>query len=1034
MNTPEIEQNSYTGIGDDKGEKGTAIVIALFVLALIGVFVALALSRTASEAAGVGNETSEARTLYAAQGGLETMTRNFNKIFETKLNPTAADIALVRNGDVVPGLSAALGGDYIYNQGLLCVRGISPDCVEHVPPAESTVVLSDGDYSGLYAIRDSWRLQSTATAPDGTELELTRNIFNNRIPIFQFGIFYDDDLELYRPPKFSFGGRVHSNGNFFVSPFTEGIYFNSRVTAHRHIVTQSWRNWHTGDNYSGTYIKDADGVDQQLLRDRGSVLNGSPSVFTNPDLPPSVKNPNWTTHSEIFDGNLQSEVPELKLPLKVVDADVANPISLIEMIKRGKKTPDANGGDLISIGAPGAVPNIVPVVPATADNDILRSERFANKPGIRISLADSKEKLPGCASGIGTAPVAGPCGVRLDGHYTPGDAGIDRDTGSLTLHFRSRGYQPKAMKLSAADAGFGYVPTRVNGERLSGSYANGAARQVWIKIETVGVDDTTNQIVTRDITQEILSLGVTEPPPNGITIDGTTGLTKADNGTASSPSLNIRAITAQTFGLSTYPDSRSIIKLQRFAIPATNPSTGTTYQIPNYNPTPATNKFVRFISNHNIVVRYTNATATNFANNWCQPCAPEDLDPNGTLERFGHLKRTTAPSDNAIVPFPIKMFDSREGLYYDERSKTYYTDANFENYSMLSRNGVMSMVDIDVANLRRFLRGDFNGLFPVDTPFEDATGDTLKNTDVPVREGWVLYVSDRRGDFDFDGEFDMEDVYGAAPGNDGTRQPGEDVNENLFLDRRYGTESERYRDSTLYPDRAAVNDHSYYRRGVRLINGTTIPGIYDAAASGNTKGFTVASENGIYVQGNYNATGLTMAPPGTVNSPYNHYAPFNTNTHIPASVVADGVTILSNAWNDSQSFTTALLPTQPSQSRVASETTMRFAMISGDTIATRRDTPNQGSSVNGERMNGGVHNFKRFLEHWTGQRLNYSGSLINLYYSRNQNGAFKCCRTVYNPPTRNWVFDSTFLDPGRLPPGTPFFQYVQTTGFQRSTD
>lgn len=83
-------------------------------------------------------------------------------------------------------------------------------------------------------------------------------------------------------------------------------------------------------------------------------------------------------------------------------------------------------------------------------------------------------------------------------------------------------------------------------------------------------------------------------------------------------------------------------------------------------------------------------------------------------------------------------------------------------------------------------------------------------------------------------------------------------------------------------------------------------------------------------------------------------------------------------------------------------------------------------------MNGGVHNFKRFLEDWNNNiRLNYSGSLINLYNSHNNNGTFKCCNAVYVPPQRDWVFDSTFININRIPPGTPFFQSLQITGFQR---
>ncbi len=1006
MNTPEIKQNSSLSTHGDS-ERGTAIVIALFVLALIGVFVALALSRTASEAAAVGNETSEARTLYATQGGLETMTRNFNKVFETRLNPTAADRALVENPDVVPGLSKALGGDYIFNQELLCVTGTSPDCNVVVSAEDSTVVLADRAYAGLIAIRDSWRLRSTATAPDGTEIELTRNILNNRIPIFQFGIFYDDDLELFPGPRFGFGGRVHSNGHFFIAPDT-GIYFDSRVTAGGHIITQAMRNGDTSRaGRDKTWIKDAERQDQRLLPTFGSVLNGAPSIF-GPDMPPSVVNENFLTQTAIFDSNLQSEADELKLPLKVG----AN-IDLIEMVKRGKKVAVGGvGGDLASNGtdAVPVTPVTVPPNPANVDNEIMTSERFANKTGIRVSLADSKAKLPGCATGVGIAAVPGVCGVMLDGKFD--GLGLPADTGAMVLAERSRGYRPRPMT--------GYQATRLNGERFP------QGREVWIKVERVRTNPVTRAIESEDITADILSLGVTDEAPASLNIQAyNPSLTRADNGTPTSPSANLLATTPQT--PSTYPDSRSVIKLQRFTIPGAA--------------IPGNSNVLTSPAGNNVVMRYTNTDDAKVSAGCVAPvvCTPEDSGP--TNESYDHLKRATVGTSvsPAIVPFPIKMFDTREGLYYDQASMTYYPDL-----TMVPRNGVMSMIDIDVANLRRFLRGDFDGGFPTNTYFATTfnSGNGIRGSDIPELEGWVLYVSDRRGDANFDGEFDMENVYQFAGETIASPQPGEDLDGPTtgppgFVPRfgagvldisGYGTETERYAVNTAKPDTVAVTDHRYFRRGVRLINGTVLPGIYDPA--GNTLGFTVASENAVYVKGNYNATHVVSYPnPLLGNTPYTDYRPFDTPTHIPASVVADAVVILSNGWDDAKSF----IAPYTLNGRVASETTIRFALISGDTITAKIGTPTQGPGD--QQLNGGVHNFKRFLERWgAGTYLNYNGSLINLYNSRNNNGTFKCCTTVYDPPNRNWVFDSSFLNPGRLPPGTPFFQYVQTTGFQRATD
>lgn len=1040
MKKPEIAEELR--MVNDAGQKGTAVVIALFVLALLSVFVAFAVSRTTAESVAIGNETSEARAQYAAQGCLETMTRNFNKVFETKLNPLPSDIANVENGDNIPGLSREIGGDY----------ELAPTAVPSSTPI--TLTLSAGPYAGLFAIRDSWRLRCNGTSiQDGTQVELSRYVLNNRIPIFQFGIFYNDDLELFRPPRFSFGGRVHSNGNFFISPGAEGIYFDSRVTAVGHIVTQTWRNWNTSDMANNeTWIRNAAGTPVRLGPTQGSVLNTTfgnannvfqfppaipePIPTPNADLPPSRLNPAWTEAP--WDGNLRARAPVLRLPL-----NVGQGTDLVEMVKRGKDIANPAsfpaGGDLFMNG----LGNLAPVAAAAdIDNPILRSERFANKTGIRVSLADSKAKLPGCASGVGTNPLpipATPCGVRLDGDIsgngTPAAAG-------------QRGYQPKAMR-SAVGGPYNYVPTRVNGERL----ATGGTREVWIKVETVQTNAVTGLIETVDITEDILSLGVTEEAPVGL-IPTYVGVT-AQNGTATAPSANLTAtVPQQGASLSTYPDSRSIIKIQTFAIQGAGITTPV-----------APNSLLTSGGGLNVVRRFTNATAANFgaAPPFCpvigalpNQCANDDRFPDVVVSEQVHLRRANGLgfNDSAIVPFPIQMFDTREGTYFDNV-------ANTPAAPNVSRNGVMSMINIDVANLRRFLRGDFNNLFPNNvapnvTPATTRFGRGLLSTDIPSNQGWVLYISDRRGDGNFDGEYDMEDVYGANPGNNNALDPGEDLDGPVGPNQRFGAglldiryidpvnpalcaaspiavpancEAARY-SHTYSADRAAVTDHPYYRRGVRLVNGTVLPGIYDAATPANTRGFTVASENGVYVLGNYNATGAT-APPANGNTPFNQYFPFNSPTHIPASIVADAVTILSNNWNDALSFTSPY----NQANRDATTTQMRFAMISGDTISTRQNAVNQGSSVNGQNENGGVHNFKRFLEQWDsagGVRLDYAGSLINLFVSRNNNGAFKCCNTVYNPPRRNWVFDSTFLDPTRIPPGTPFFQYVQTTGFERT--
>lgn len=994
--------------GENKPEeKGSAIVIALFALAMMSVFVAIALTRTSSEAAATGNEASETRAFYAAQGSLEMMTRNFNKMFDGgRQNITPSDI----NGVITAGVPV-LDARYIFNNQRV-------DAVPSTNPNGNVVVMTGGPFSGLYALRDTWRLQTTATdRVDGSQVALTRNILRNKIPIFQFGVFYEDDLELFNGPTFAFGGRVHSNRHFFLSPSSSGAVFDSRVTAAGHIAAQIKRNGDTVNSTSAYIrIKNASGVFKQLMPTEGSVVNGTPNVFgpgmpwADNQLPSSRINSNFATDTAKFDGNLQALVPPLRLPMKLADTTS----DLVESIRRGKDAATSiKPGDMVASGYQSA-----PVVAtaATADLETMRTERYANKPGIRVSLSDSKEKLPGCVTDLGAA-VAGDCGVRLDGATNGGDV-------------NGTGYDPMSNAMTD-----GYVASAVNAYRIKNSSGN-----VWIKIETVqrNID---GSITSVDITKDFLSLGVTEqiPAAFGANVEyGPAAAIKSydtthPNNDATGASNPINSTLADK-NPSLANDSRSVIKIQRFNVPGDI--------VAKYDPS---NLWISTVSGQNVVPLFTSPLVTDLRNNCPAVCVQVANNLDATTREVAHWKRVRdAVTGNwfAIVPFPIEMLDMREGLYYDPSGtssarNTYYTDTYFDRLNKYPVNGAMSMIDIDVANLRRFFRGDFNGKFPSGTPFATGSGHTLTNADIPQDGGWVLYISDRRGDRDFDGELDMEDIYGGAPGNDNVKQPNEELDPigtpgNSIFERSYLSDSvwgetERYKDNAIYRDKAAVVDHPYYRRGVRLINGTVLPGIYDATTSINTRGFTLASENGVYVQGNYNAVDTGSTPSSGI-TPYNVYRPFDTPTHIPASIVADSVTILSNNWTDSKSFNYPWAL----GSRVATRTYVRFAMISGDTITSLISTPNQGTGD--QNNNGGLHNFKRFLENWAGVRLNYAGSLINLFNSHNNNGSFKCCNMTYSAPNRDWVFDSTFLDPTRLPPGTPFFQYIQTTGFERTNE
>jgi len=177
------------------------------------------------------------------------------------------------------------------------------------------------------------------------------------------------------------------------------------------------------------------------------------------------------------------------------------------------------------------------------------------------------------------------------------------------------------------------------------------------------------------------------------------------------------------------------------------------------------------------------------------------------------------------------------------------------------------------------------------------------------------------------------------------------------------------------------------RRGVRLLNGSKIP----------ATGLTIASLNPVYIQGDFNTGGTppSNGNPGDPTSPQ-----VSGYTRAPCAVIADAVNVLSNSWNDANSYA-------GTSSRVASNTTINTAVLAG--IVPTASVGGDGS------YSGGAENFPRFLEDWSHAILTYYGSMVELYQSQQSTGEWGKAN-VYVPPTRHWYFDTNFKV--RPPPGS----------------
>jgi len=195
---------------------------------------------------------------------------------------------------------------------------------------------------------------------------------------------------------------------------------------------------------------------------------------------------------------------------------------------------------------------------------------------------------------------------------------------------------------------------------------------------------------------------------------------------------------------------------------------------------------------------------------------------------------------------------------------------------------------------------------------------------------------------------------------------------------------------------SATPEGGSMKKGIRLQNGSVLP----------DGGLTIATDNPVYVQGDYN-TGATGAnvPSNRANNPdFTQPSAQNYDRESrPAAILADAVMVLSNAWSDANSSLGL-------SNRVAANTTINAAILSG--IVPTNDGGNG-------RYSGGAENFPRFLERWSNVNFTYYGSMIQLFRSEQFDNPWLgtgSSANVYDAPRRRWFFETGFL--AESPPGT----------------
>ncbi|MET0163428.1 MAG: hypothetical protein ABW318_00315 [Vicinamibacterales bacterium] len=188
--------------------RGFALEATLFVLLLLSVLCVFAVS------------------------GVTTTTRTANYDYRNTRTTYAAEAA---SDDIMQQLSGMVDDGFI-SQGELdsltrpTVPGFSIPTMTVVPNGGATQeTINDGEFSGLYALIRNYDITTRATDSSGNASRAIVTVKAAAIPIFQFGVFYEKDLEITNGQRLDMQGWVHTNGNIYARS-GGGLYLHNIIT------------------------------------------------------------------------------------------------------------------------------------------------------------------------------------------------------------------------------------------------------------------------------------------------------------------------------------------------------------------------------------------------------------------------------------------------------------------------------------------------------------------------------------------------------------------------------------------------------------------------------------------------------------------------------------------------------------------------------------------------------------------------------------------------------------------------------------
>jgi Tfp pilus assembly protein PilX len=1021
----EGREGKYMG-KSTRDSRGFTLIAALLLTVLLSAVAVGLLYTVNNEQRMGGNDLEGTLAFYGAESGIENLTAQLSVLYQTSQTPSAANInALTAPANYPTLVTGSNITSMIYGEGITW-----PYSNAVGNPIGKWDIVGSGSDQGMVATLIPFTLSVTATRASsaaestnnaaltnikGASVNLSRTVEVALLPAFEFGVFCDGDCDYFAGPNFNFGGRIHTNANLFLASGSN-LTFTDKIAAVGQVITTQLENgWPTSNNYTGNvYVPNAAAgcpsapgtgpAANCLALTAGSWAGGFPPV--------GAANAAWkgistvTFNSFIVNGLTGAR----KLQLPFVQADS---VGAIEIIRR----------------------------PQATDTPLLQSSRLYEEAAIRILMADTVADLH---------PERGATALADGQDVQLGITGVPSGGPTTSVEMSYAGSPADYMYYGVATAGTnGWVaPTNpasgtaytwttwpLMGE-ITASPANGAsapiAAHVWLRVEYLNAAGTWIGVTTQWLGYGF-GRGYDMPPTAPYVVAGTNPVCPsfptfpaAHCYNPISPAILILQQLQQGVGTaSAYEGDTS----------DTSGTAGNWIPINFYDSRegePRDNGTARATNTTNTAGQtvYTPCGASGVMNSveldvgnlwlWLQGSAPYGAGSGPSVSitnQFGN-------NENGYILY----FSDRRGMIPDPNAATaggLYNSitgmsALEDTINSASTAGVPDNA-LEPATYYTYSPEDLNADNYLDNYGEKYLGAGFGLVGTPTNY--------------------MAKPYSPSPAQ-ATTTSSNQVNCNSDTQTTgAGGVNETYPPgagtlgATATPGTPQNNMVTGPRHSLRLVDAGMSAGAssYLPPTNGTTAtqgvGFTIGSEEPVYVLGDYN-TGPTdpFWPSGTTG----------TTPHSAAAIIADTVTLLSNppttatpsGWTDVESF---LYPGAVGN-RPGNTSYYRMAIASGKSVPFPEPGWASALGLQDFGTDGGMHNFLRYLEDRGagGATVNYVGSMISMYYSQYSTGVFKCCNVVYAPPNRNYFFDTQFLNPNNLPPGTPMFQDVVSLSYHQN--